>query len=93
MKTDDDRYEVLDGQQRITSIGRYVTGKFAVKDENEMEQYFNGIASDKQTKILDTKLLVYECEGTETEIKQWFKTINISGIPLNQQEINNAIFS
>jgi predicted thioesterase len=55
-------YEVLDGQQRITSIGRYVTGKFAVKDENGMEQYFGGIASDKQAKILETNLLIYECE-------------------------------
>ncbi len=92
-KVSEDNLEVLDGQQRITSIGRYVTNKFAVKDENGMEQYFGGIASDKQAKILDTKLLIYECEGTETEIKQWFKTINIVGVPLNQQEINNAIYS
>jgi 5-methylcytosine-specific restriction endonuclease McrA len=92
-KVNDNNLEVLDGQQRITSFGRYVTGKFAVKDENGMEQYFSGIASDKQAKILNTKLLIYECEGTETEIKQWFKTINIAGVPLNQQEINNAIYS
>jgi Protein of unknown function DUF262 len=85
--------EVLDGQQRITSIGRYVTGKFAVKDERGMEQYFSGIAKDKQVKILDTKLLIYECEGTETEIKEWFRTINIAGVPLNQQELRNAIYS
>ena len=69
---------MLDGQQRITSIGRYVTGKFAVRDENGMEQYFSGIALDKQTKILETKLLIYECEGTESEIKEWFRTINIA---------------
>jgi predicted thioesterase len=56
------KYEVLDGQQRITSIGRYVTNKFAVQDANGMEQYFSGIASDKQQKIMDTKLLIYECE-------------------------------
>lgn len=93
MKADEDKFEVLDGQQRITSIGRYVTSKFAVKDMNGMEQYFSGLASDKQAKILDTKLLIYECEGTETEIKEWFKTINIAGIPLNQQELRNAIYS
>jgi len=58
-----------------------------------MEQYFGSIASDKQVKILDTKLLIYECEGTETEIKEWFKTINIAGVPLNQQELRNAIYS
>ncbi len=91
--TPESAFEVLDGQQRITSIGRYVTNKFAIKDVNGMEQYFSGIAKDEQEKILNTKLLVYECEGTEPEIKQWFKTINISGVPLNQQEINNAIYS
>jgi hypothetical protein len=55
-----DEFEILDGQQRITSFGRYVTNKFAIKDENGMEQYFNGIAADKKTKILETKLTIYE---------------------------------
>lgn len=89
----DDKLEVLDGQQRITSLGRYVTNRFAVKDENGMEQYFDGIAANKQAKILETKLLIYECEGTESEIKEWFKTINIAGIPLNNQELRNAVYS
>ena len=92
-KVSDDVLEVLDGQQRITSFGRYVTNKFAIKDENGMEQYFSGIASDKQAKILETKLLIYECEGTESEIKEWFKTINIAGVPLNNQELLNAVYS
>lgn len=92
-KVSDDKLEVLDGQQRITSFGRYVTGKFAIKDENGMEQYFSGIAADKQSKILETKLLIYECEGTESEIKEWFKTINIAGVPLNNQELLNAVYS
>ena len=93
VKVDDDSFEVLDGQQRITSFGRFVTNKFAVKDENGMEQYFSGIAEDKQKKILETKLLIYECEGTESEIKEWFKTINIAGVPLNNQELLNAVYS
>mgnify|MGYP001461380282 CR=1 FL=1 len=88
-----DKFEVLDGQQRITSFGRFVTNKFAIKDENGMEQYFSGIAKDKQDKILNTKLLIYECEGEESEIKEWFKTINIAGVPLNNQELLNAIYS
>jgi len=88
-----DTLEVLDGQQRITSFGRFVTNKFAIKDENGMEQYFSGIAVDKQTKIMDAKLLIYECEGTESEIKEWFKTINIAGVPLNSQELLNAVYS
>ena len=93
VKVSNDRYEILDGQQRITSIGRYVKNKFAIKDENSMEQYFDGIAADKQKKILKTKLTIYECEGEESEIKKWFQTINIAGVPLNEQELNNAIFS
>jgi len=92
-KVDGDKLEVLDGQQRITSFGRYVTDKFAVKDENGMQQYFSGIASDKQDKILKTRLLIYECEGTESEIKDWFRTINIAGVPLNDQELLNAVYS
>ena len=84
---------MLDGQQRITSFGRYVTGKFAVKDEHGMEQYFGGLAADKQQKILDSKILVYECSGTETEIKDWFRTVNIAGVPLNDQELLNAVYS
>lgn len=93
VKVNKDNFEVLDGQQRITSLGRFVTDKFAIKDENGMEQYFSGIASDKREKILSTKLLIYECEGTESEIKEWFKTINIAGVPLNDQELLNAVYS
>ncbi len=92
-KISDENLEILDGQQRITSIGRFVTGKFAIKDANGMEQYFGGIAKDKQDKILKTKLLIYECEGTESEIKEWFRTINIAGVPLSNQELLNAIYS
>ena len=92
-KLSKNKFEVLDGQQRITSIGRYVTNKFAIKDENGMEQYFEGIAKNKQEKIMQTELLVYECLGTESEIKDWFKTINIAGVPLTNQELLNAIYS
>ena len=92
-KINDKTLEVLDGQQRITSFGRFVTNKFAIKDGNGMEQYFSSIASDKQEKILKTKLLIYECEGTESEIKEWFRTINIADVPLNNQELLNAVYS
>ena len=88
-----DTLEVLDGQQRITSFGRYVTDKFAVKDDNGMEQYFSSLPKDKQEKILKSTILVYECEGTESEIKKWFETINTAGVPLNDQELLNAVYS
>lgn len=92
-KISEDHLEVLDGQQRITSFGRFVTDKFAIKDEIGLEQYFSGLAKDKQEKILNSEILVYECEGSESEIKEWFKTINIAGIPLNEQELLNAVYS
>lgn len=84
--------EVLDGQQRITSLGRFLTRKFSITDANGMEQYFDSLPADMQQKILSTKLLVYVCEGNESDIKEWFRTINIAGIPLNDQEIRNAVF-
>jgi 5-methylcytosine-specific restriction endonuclease McrA len=91
-KVADDKFEVLDGQQRITSIGRFVTNKFAIL-ENGNPRYFNSLPTELQNKILESTLLIYECEGTETEIKQWFETINIAGVPLNDQELLNAIYS
>ena len=92
-RTADGRLEVLDGQQRITSFGRFVTGKFAIKDENDNVQYFSGLSEELQKRIMESPLLIYECEGEEKEIKEWFKTINIVGVPLNEQELLNAIFS
>jgi 5-methylcytosine-specific restriction endonuclease McrA len=92
-KVADDKFEVLDGQQRITSIGRFVNGKFAVKDSNSNEQYFSGMAEVQCKKIMETKLLIYICEGEEPEIKDWFRTINIAGVELTKQEILNAVYS
>ena len=90
-RVDGNHLEVLDGQQRITSLGRFLTRKFAIRI-NGMEQYFDYMAEDLKEKILKTELLVYECEGTESEIKEWFKTINIVGLPLEEQEILNAVY-
>lgn len=88
----DPMLEVLDGQQRITSVGRFTTGKFAIKVDGK-EQTFSSLPIDRQNAIMDATLLVYECEGTETEIKDWFRTINIAGVPLNDQELRNSIYS
>ena len=88
-----DRYEVLDGQQRITSLGRFVTHKLAIKDKNGMQQYIDGLDKEDREKVLNTKLLIFICEGKESEIKDWFQTVNIAGVNLNNQEKLNAIFS
>lgn len=93
VKTAEDKFEVLDGQQRITSIGRFIENKFPITDHNGIPRYFSGLAQELREKIERTRLTIYECEGEETEIKAWFKTINIAGIPLNEQELANAIHS
>lgn len=81
-------YEVMDGQQRTLSFCEYVAGKFSY----EFKNFFN-LPDDIQRRILDYKLTIYVCEGDASEKLEWFKTINIAGKPLNEQEINNAIFA
>jgi len=86
------RLEVLDGQQRITSVGRFVSGKFAIRMDGK-EQTFSSLPREEQDRIRQSVLLVYHCSGTEKDIKEWFRTINIAGVPLNPQETLNAIYS
>ena len=81
-------YEVMDGQQRTLSLCEYVDGTFAYDFKN----FFNQ-PEDIRKNILDYKLTVYVCEGEASEKLEWFKTINIAGKPLNEQEINNAIYA
>jgi hypothetical protein len=86
------KLEVLDGQQRITSIGRFVTGKFAIKLDGK-EQVFSSLPVNLREKIMESELLVYVCSGTEEEITDWFETVNIAGVPLKRQELLNALYA
>ena len=81
-------YEVMDGQQRTLSLCEYVAGKYSYDFKN----FFNQ-PEDVRHRILDYKLTIYVCEGDASEKLEWFKTINIAGKPLNEQEINNAIYA
>ena len=83
----DDTYEVLDGQQRTISICEYVNGSFSIN-----YQYFHNLEVDEQEQILNYKLMVYFCKGTDKEKLDWFKTINIAGAELTDQELRNAIY-
>ncbi|MBQ9480348.1 MAG: DUF262 domain-containing protein [Selenomonadaceae bacterium] len=87
-----DHYEVLDGQQRITSLGRYLTNKFSIALGNS-QHYFGSLPNEHRRLLLETRLMIFICEGEESEIKSWFRTINIAGIALNAQEISNSIYS
>ena len=88
VKNVDDTYEVLDGQQRTISICEYVSGSFSL---NSM--YFHNLTDVEQNQILDYKLMVYFCEGNDKEKLDWFKTINIAGEKLTNQELRNAIYT
>lgn len=85
---EDGSYEVIDGQQRTISICQYVEGDFAY-----MFKYFHNLQEDEKEQILNYKLMVYICSGTDSEKLDWFKTINISGEKLTEQELRNAVYS
>jgi len=85
---EDGDFEIIDGQQRTISISQFVEGDFAFN-----ERYFHNLQNDEQEKILNYKLMVYLCSGTDSEKLEWFKTINISGEKLTDQELRNAVYS
>lgn len=93
VKNADGMYEVLDGQQRITSFARYVNKSwpFAVELDGK-PRYFDSLDADQQKLIVDAPLTIYVCEGEPSEIQAWFETINIAGVPLVDQELRNAAY-
>ena len=84
----EDTYELMDGQQRTISIGQYVAGDFSIDHRG-----FGNLTTDEQQQILDYKLNIYICDGTEKEKLDWFKIINIVGEELTPQELRNAIYT
>jgi hypothetical protein len=88
VKNEDGTFEVLDGQQRTISICEYVGGNFSIN-----EIYFHTLQKDAQEQILNYKLMIYFCEGGDTEKLEWFKTINIAGVQLSDQELRNAVYT
>lgn len=90
---DNNEYEVIDGQQRTISICQYVDGVFSIKDINGLDKYFHNLHPDERDEILDYKLTVYFCSGTDKEKLDWFTTINIAGERLTEQELRNAVYS
>ena len=84
---DDGGFEVIDGQQRTISLCQYINGDFAFD-----MKYIHNQPQDIKEKILNYKLMVYFCQGTDSEKLDWFETINIAGEELTQQELLNAIY-
>ena len=88
IKKDSDSFEILDGQQRTISICQYVNGDFSVDSLG-----FHNLAEDERAQILNYKLIIYICEGTPSEIRDWFKIVNIEGVKLTEQEKRNAVLT
>ena len=84
----DGNFEVIDGQQRTISICQYIEGDFAFNN-----RYFHNLQKDEKEQILNYKLMVYLCTGSDSEKLEWFKTINIAGEKLTDQELRNAVYS
>jgi len=88
VKNEDGTYEVMDGQQRTISICEYIIGKFSLNNH-----YFHNLEEDEKEQILNYKTMIYFCEGTQSEILDWFKIINIAGMELTAQELRNTAYA
>ncbi len=91
----DGTFEVLDGQQRIISICDYVMNVFSIKmhKSDEYNKKFFNLSDEEKEQILNYRLMVYFCDGTEREKLDWFQVINIAGEVLTPQELRNAIYT
>jgi hypothetical protein len=88
VKNSEDSFEVLDGQQRTISICEYVAGNFGIN-----HQKFDNLTIDEQNQIFDYEIMVYFCEGSESEKLAWFEIVNIAGAVLTKQELRNAVYT
>lgn len=90
---DDGGFEVIDGQQRTISLCQFIEGDFSVQlGSFDEKRAFHNLQKDEQSRLLDYKLMVYLCSGSDSEKLEWFKTINIAGEELTDQELRNAVF-
>lgn len=89
----DETFEMIDGQQRTVSICQFCAGDFSIKDKSGNDKYFSNLTTVEQNQILDYKLMVYFCTGTDVEKLDWFERVNTYGEKLTNQELLNAVYS
>lgn len=89
VKNEDGTYELLDGQQRTMSICEFCDGNFSISNARAEKVYFHNFLEEEKERFLDYELMVYVCEGSSEERLNWFRTINIAGEKLTDQELLN----
>ena len=92
VKTGDDSYEILDGQQRTLSLMKYLSHQFPITLEGK-KYYWDSLPDDKYEKIINYELMIYVCDGDESEKLEWFKVVNIAGEKLTEQELRNSVYT
>lgn len=92
VKVDNDKYEVLDGQQRTLSVMQYLKHKFSIALDGR-KYYWDALPDDRYNAIMNYEFMVYICEGEESEKLDWFRVVNIAGEKLTEQELRNSVYT
>ena len=91
----DGTFEMLDGQQRTISFCEWLNNGYSVcaNPVSPLTPYYAHTSEEITQRVLDYKLMIYICKGTNSEKLDWFKVINIAGERLTDQELRNAIYT
>ncbi len=91
---DADISEIIDGQQRWTTILDFITNKFKVKlEESKPEMWFSEWPNEKQTEFKKITLIIQTFEGKKEEITNIFTALNENVEKLTSDEIDHAKYT